>query len=211
MRPRFGLTGVQIALLAGALMLAVLFVFSLSDSRRRLSGSSETLSLAFVANPGPGARACADGQRVPAGTGAIGIVADSAGRPAGPLRIEIFAGERPLSRGSLRPGVLRGYSEARVDPVPARVEGARLCVANAGTGPVSLGGDPASGPENRLSITYLRGEPETWWATAGRAVDRFGLGKGSLFGGWTPWAALLLVVGAWACAVRAVLLGERAS
>jgi len=209
--PLHRLTGVRTALLAGALVLIVLFALSLSDSRRRLAGSSETLSIAFVASPGPGERACSDGQRVPAGTGAIGLVADSGGRRAGPLRVEILAGDRRLSGGALGPGVLDGYAEARVDRVRALAEGARLCVVNAGPAPVALGGDPGAGPENRLSIAYLRAEPETWWATASRAVDRFGLGKGSLFGGWTPWAAIVLVLGAWACAVRAVLLGERAA
>ena len=209
MRRRVRLSGVRLALLAGAAILAVLFAIALSDSRLKLAGSAEVLLVGVAARVAPGERACLLNTRLPADTGNLGLRAGSGGRPGPPLAAEVLRGPQVLHRGAIPGGWRDGGVAIPVAGIEAPLEGVDVCVINTGTTPVTLDGDPVAPPGAQIAVAPLRSERESWWAVAPRVAERMGYGKSEWLGSWTFWAVGLLVLAAWAAGVRAVLSAER--
>jgi hypothetical protein len=189
--------------LAGALaVVLVVLVLALSDRDVHLAGTNNVFDRFPVAMLQRGDELCEQFETVPGDAAAVRFsVAPDSAASRGPLSVRVLDGEQVISHGK-RPGGWKGESvEVPIQAVPRTITGSQVCVTNGGEAALTLRGysvEPdrlgftlrGEQTDQQIRLTYLRGEPESWWSVAGVVAHRFGLGRGELFGGWIVFAWL---------------------
>ena len=205
-----------VALAIGLVLLVIALAATLSHAAKRRTGTNELPVQAAFATAGPGDKICQNGERIPAGTGAIrvtlagegnvsprlsvalserGIAFASGSTGAGPdgagwVRIPLAHPLRGDVAGSVCISVLPGGSPS----AQYRLTG----VLSGQSGGAQVDGAPAPG---RLRLEFLPAGDGSWWSFAPTVARRIGLGHA-----WSgPTVALLalaltltsIAVGAW--------------
>lgn len=199
---------VRAVLLAGAAVIALVVVVGASLRDYRLLGSNRVPAAGFVLRLRPGQAAC---QRatIPAGTGAVRVMALRAGQPALALTIDGH-----LVTGA--PAGSDGWVTLRLPPPATTRTLATICLRAVGPGPVTLAGQTRPAGANARDqrgrvllaaarLEFTTAHPASWWSRLGDMLRRFGEGKPGWVGGWTLIVAALLLAGALAAAGWALL------
>jgi hypothetical protein len=199
---------VRAVLLAGAAVIAVVVVVGASLRDYRLLGSNRVPAAAFVLRLGPGQTAC---QRatIPAGTGAVRVIALGVGRPGLALTIDGHFVTSATMGGD-------GWVTLRIPPPATTRTLATLCLRAVGPGPVTLAGQTRPAGANAQDqrghvllaaarLEFTTAHPASWWSRVGDILRRFGEGKPGWVGGWTLVLAALLLAGGLAAAGWALL------
>jgi len=206
-------------LVLGLLMLAVGFALALSHSSQARAGTNGVWPQFPLGGLGPGQRICQDAELLPAHTAGLRFAFQSAQAVGPRIAVTLSRGGQTVARTSMlvvaRNG---GTATAPVQAGAQDLDGVRICLAVAGRGQVGLIGGPtppgageltANGRPtgSSLPITYVESGTASWWSRASAVFDRMGLGRGSWGGSWVPWAAALLLLGALALVVLALVRG----
>jgi hypothetical protein len=206
--------GVALALAATAV------VVTLSQHGARLAGTDFVPRNGFTVGISAGAQACQT-SLVPDDAAIASLLVSTRRRPRPPLvlRIEDLKGG-PLATGRIGAGA-QGQVLLPLTRTIRDEQFTRTCVRNAGArgaSKVLLAGDiarpdTAARVDGRLtggivSVRYVRPGHPSWWAMLPVVSTRFGLGKSSLFGGWTLAAAAAVLLALWVAVAR-LLLRER--
>jgi hypothetical protein len=188
-------------LAVGALAVAAGIAVVLSHAEVRRTNTNDVVARGLVGTLSAGHRVCQDGERVPAGTAAIGLAAQSSGQAAGVLAVELLdlttqarvaGGTAAAGRGAtttvpLRPSVRRERA-VRVClrlRAPATAAAVALYGGPADTAASAMDGSQALG--GRVRIDYLGGTAESWWSLAPTVARRIGYGHA-----WSTSAVALL-------------------
>jgi hypothetical protein len=209
------------AVLAAALaVVAVGLVITLSHRAPRDAGSDHIIPAQFAATLAKGGVLCQVNPYLPPTAASAQILVGTYGLPvpALSLRFTNDAGA-VVSSGRLAAGAHEGsvsipISKAVGDPGSA----AKLCLRVGGHSKVVIGGlgippDPTDetvdgvAQPGRISVIYYRAGAESWWSLLRTLDTRFGLGKASFFGDWTLPVCIVLLLAAWAIAIRLLLAG----
>jgi hypothetical protein len=201
------LLGVALALTVAALLV------TLSQRAPRLSGTNFTHFTRPQVTIPPGGESCQQHTYLPAGTAVAQVLVATEGRlrPSVSLRFhDLATGLTFIGRAAAgREGMVNVPLE-RV--VRAEQTNATACVRNTGHAKIVVAGDDArpalaarvNGRRVRglIAFRYLRTGRESWWSLAPTVARRFGLGKAGIFGTWTLWALVALLLGLWVAVVR---------
>jgi hypothetical protein len=192
---------VRIALAAGLVLLLGALGVTLAQSAPRAAGSNHVPEVEeAVKFKRGGGRHCQDGETIPRDAAALRLLIGTYGRPVPELRVmasraggdRVTAGERPTGGGE-------GRVDIPVERAEDAVSGVRVCVR--------VGGPVRSvlyGAAGRVRFEWMRSGSESWFELLPTIVHRFALGRANLAGSLLlPFVALLLLV-AWAIAVRLV-------
>jgi hypothetical protein len=202
---------------AGLLAFLVVTSVILSHSSERLSGTNLVPNGAYIQGLGHGQEACQEGELLPADTAALRMTIGTYGKPGPPLTVAFTGtGGRLLTTGTLKPGWREGVVRIPVTHVSEASEEARFCLRDDGARPIALAGDsPDPGyklqiagrtiESQRVRIDYMRPGSESWLELAPTIVHRFGVAKAGWVRGWAWLAAIALMLGALALALREVL------
>jgi hypothetical protein len=203
--------GVALALVGAAVVVV------LSQSARRLAGTSFVPQSGFNVVIPAGGSACQLGTYLADDSAAAQLLVGIFGRPRPALRVTFADPDGVVvARGRVAGGERQGDVTV---PFKHVVDGnhaaTTACVRNAGAHRVALGGgianaDTAARVGGRptsgiVGFRYLRAGRESWWALMPVVAQRFGLGKASLFGPWTLPLLALVLAGLWLAAVRLLL------
>jgi hypothetical protein len=202
-------------LAAFAVGLAILVVglgVALLDSEPRLAGTNNVRDPVFAAVVPGGATVCQAGEGIPAGTDRLRVLVGTYGAQMPPLKLVAAAPGFKLS-GSTPGGGPQGYASIPVPRTEHATEGLVVCLRNGGSRRIAIGGEaiqpvasigrrPADG---RVRLAWYRPGNENWFQLAGTVLHRFGYGNAPWFGGWLLVLAALVLLGAGALAVAAVL------
>ncbi len=199
---------------AGLALLALAIGIGGTHVKRDVLGSNSIAASEFVAVVGPGRVLCQTGESVPAGTGRLRLTIGTYGKPGPPLRVAVQDGGRqPLPVGSLAAGWNEGAIDIPLGGTTDRVvRSARVCIANRGDGRLAMAGAQrgarariaGKAERGRVRIEYVAGDLRSSWSLASSMRARMTFARG-LWDGVAPWAALLLILGGVAAAVRAIL------
>jgi len=206
-----GVLGVALALAATAV------VVTLSQHGARLAGTDFVPRNGYAVGISAGAQACQT-SLVPDDAAVASLLVNTHRRPRPPLVLRID----DLKGGLLATGRIGAGAQGQLLlPLTRTIRDeqfTRTCVRNAGAAGASkvlLAGDiarPATAArvDGRLTggivaIRYLRPGHASWWAMLPVVSTRFGLGKSTLFGGWTLAAVAALVLLLWAAVARLLL------
>lgn len=205
----------RLAAAAGGLIIAVMLLAVLTDSRPRLAATNTRVLASGVAlTVAPGLERCQDGEFVPHEASRIRLyVSTPDGRAGPPLDIAIRDPAGRLATSARVPAGYRpGFLDATIPRPRQDVAPGSFCLRNVGTTPVTFAGNftginpaafnpdevkPASG--EGIRVDYFRPGRESWLELAPEIAHRFATFKPSFFGSWTMWAvlaALLLLYGA---------------
>lgn len=201
-------------LVAGVVLVIVLFVLEMSGSARRTVGSNRTGAPVFAATVPGGGVICQPLLSLPDQAAAVRLLVGTYGRPLPSLGLRVTdAAGRTVAVGSLAGGGKQGYVTIPMSR-PGRTSGsATACLHVTGNSQVAVGGqgekiDKYSESVNGkpqpgvISLIYLRGASQTWWQLLPDLSRRFGLGKASFLGTWALPVMFLLVVAIWVGALR---------
>jgi hypothetical protein len=206
-------------LVLGLLMLAVGLALALSHSSPARAGTNGVWPQFPLGALGPGQRICQDGELLPAGTAGMRFALQPAQAVGPRIAVTLTRGGQALARTSMlvlaRNG---GTATAPLRPRAQDLDGVRVCLAIAGRGQVGLIGGPTPPGAGELTadgrptgsslpITYVERGTASWWSRASAVFDRMGLGRGDWGGGWVPWAAAVLLLGALALVVLVLVRG----
>ena len=194
--------GVHAALVAGIVVLLAAVGITMAQPAPRAAGSNHVPEIEeAVKLKRGGGRHCQDGETIPRDAAALRLLIGTYGRPVPKSSVsarranggQVTAGERPA-----------GGSEGHVDIPVKRVEvsasGVRVCVRVSGSGRSVL-----YGAGGRVRFEWMRPGSESWFALLPTITHRFGLGRANLAGSLLlPFVGLLLLA-AWAVAIRLVL------
>lgn len=212
---RLRIASLALSAVTAALLLVVGLIYQATRASPELTSISGTRPLAFVATlPPGGGEICQDGTSIPAGSGALRIVAATNGLNGPRLTATLGAGNRdPVVVGALS----RGWEEGPIS-IPltlgaseARSSTGRLCIRSTGTSSVLLAGEadgkparvdgkPASG---RVSLIASSKNSSSLGRRLSALPSRIGRGNAAWVG---PWAAYAVA----GCVLIAVLLGATA-
>ena len=160
--------------------------------------------------------------------------------PAGTARVRVFAAPRWVSRGGPpavtitpprgaptravgSPFTGDGPVDIELDrPFAERVERAQVCIVNRGPTPFQVAGNqtpelfsPANLDgqllEDDARLDFFRAGEESYAELAPELAARFGLGKASIFGGWTLWSVFVALAGIWLCTLSYLWLRLRSA
>jgi hypothetical protein len=198
------------AAVAAVVLVAVAGVLSVSGAR--LAGTDNVRLLGYPVTLQGGQEVCQSGERIPPETTALALAAAPIAATGPALEVTIAGHRTPVPAG-YRDGELRV-------PVPADAAGtATVCVRNAGTGGVGLGGQDATmalpaglgltvdGTPQPIAVQmrWLAGEASRWSAI-GDVFARWGYV--TALGAPTPYLALLLFALAFGGAVALTVRGR---
>jgi hypothetical protein len=228
-------TPVRVVVGGGVLALLVALAVVLTGSAPRRSGSNYVPADVFVTPISPGQAICQEGEEVPADTGSLRMTLGSYFRPGPALRVQGRRADGTLvMSGGLPAGWREGIVSIPVRRVNRQVQGVQLCVIDAGSGRIAVGGDvpylgeqvrvvsaaaatrgaAASAPGRsigaRMRVDYLRPGSESWLSLASTISHRFSLAKGGVIRHWAFAGAIALMLIAAVVTVRALLSAERA-
>ncbi|MBB4661517.1 hypothetical protein [Conexibacter arvalis] len=209
---------VRVVLGVALALVAIAVVVALSQRGDRLAGTN-FVHVAGVPVELPGGRRACQVTRLVDDAQRVELFVDTGGRRAPSLDVTFTdPGGAIVARGNHRAGADPGEVVVTLD---RRVDGnhsATFCVRNEGARRIGLGGAPAA-PDAAATIgrrptagviaaRYLRPGRETWWDLLPTIASRFGIGKAPVFGAWTLPVAALLLLAAWAGAIRLLLRGS---
>jgi len=207
--------GRGVALVVACVLIVALAAVQLLRPENELTGASGVRPSAFVAElPGRGGELCTRGVEVPAGTGAVQLVAGTYG-PPGPRLTAVLrdaADGTVLARGA----VDRGWTQG-VLAIPLQVDRERavatFCLRSSGGARVAVAGEPHPVPttrglkpaKGRISVLARAAQPRSLVDRLPVLAERIGRGNAAWVGPWTVWAIGLLVLagvglGGWAVA-----------
>ncbi|MEA2448421.1 MAG: hypothetical protein QOG63_353 [Thermoleophilaceae bacterium] len=196
---------------AATAAILVALVVVLSHSSHHGTGTNGANMNALKPLPA-GTTLCQPAERLEAGTGRVRF-RPVEGAPAGPFELRILppGGGRPLATGSVPEHTYsKGeFAFARVGIQRSPVQGATVCVRNAGSADSQLYGllvgrgdaaqyEPGAllpEPWVRIRLDYSEAGERTWWSIAPDVAERFGLFKASFLGSWTMWVVLAAALG----------------
>jgi hypothetical protein len=193
---------VRLALAAGLVLLLAAVGVTLAQSAPRTAGSNHVPEIEeAVKLKRGGGRHCQDGETIPGDTGALRLLVGTYGRPVPELSV---SARRPgtdlITAGERRAGSHEGRVDIPVEPVDDGINGVRVCLRVDGPGRTVL-----YGAGGRVRLEWMRRGSESWFELLPTIADRFGLGRASLAGSLLlPFVALLLLA-AWAAAIRLVM------
>lgn len=199
-------------------LVAVSVVVVLSHRVVLNAGSDHIVPASFVATVPPDGELCQINPYLPADARRAQIVVGTNGRPVPGFALRfVNAAGAVVASGSLPPGAGEGPVSIPIVTGPDATSAARLCLRVRGPSPVLIAGlgiPPDQTDEivngrpqlGRISVVYhYGGGPKAWWSQLSPIDQRFGLGKASIFGDWTLPACALLLLAAWALALRLLL------
>jgi hypothetical protein len=204
---------------AAILALAVLIGFVTSGSERHQLASNLVRPLSFVTDIPPGGKACQVGENVPQGTGAVRFAIGTYGRPGPALTVRLRRKGGPVLEGRTSGGWNQGFVDVPLDRPADRAMGFRLCLENAGTGRITVGGE--NNPHSlkafvdgrvtrgRMRVEYAEPEPASWWAFFPRLADRVAAVRNTAPGSLSLWLWVVLGTGVLTAAVVLVLREAR--
>jgi 4-amino-4-deoxy-L-arabinose transferase-like glycosyltransferase len=190
----------------------VILLAALLQPRERLLGSNSVAARGIVAEVPAGGRLCADGQRLPAGTGRVRLRIDTAQRPQPALALDVRTAEGQRLTGRIPAAPAVGYHAVDI-PLDGAVRArdgdsarARLCLTASGA--VAVRGNEALGPydeplrvdgrriDNRVALWFLPREEEraSLLSQAGAIARRAALFRPGFVGPWTYWLLLAVVM-----------------
>jgi hypothetical protein len=208
---------VRVVLCVALLAVAGALALDMSGSAPRTAGSNHISPAVFSATVPGGGVVCQPLNVLPGDAARVQLLIGTYGHPVPDLSIRYLgAANAVIASGRLPAGGREGVVTIPLvhrRGAPAAQQG---CLHVGGSSPVVLGGeagpvDPGAESINgrqqpgRISLSYLRSGNETWWQLLPTLSHRFGLGKVSLFGDWTLPVAALLLLGAWAGAIRLLI------
>jgi hypothetical protein len=202
-------------------LVAVAVVAVLSRHVVLNAGSDHIVPASFVATVPRNAELCQLNPYLPAGARSAQIVVATNGRPvpAFALRFLTAAGA-VVASGSRPAGAGEGPVSIPIVSGPDAANASRLCLRVRGPAPVLVAGrglPPDQTDEivngrpqlGRISVVYrYGGGPKAWWSQLSAIDHRFGLGKASVFGDSALPPCALLLLAAWALALRLLLRAE---
>jgi hypothetical protein len=193
---------VRLVLAAGLVLLLTALGVTLAQSAPRAAGSNHVPEIEeAVKLKRKGGRHCQDGETIPGNAAALRLLIGTYGRPVPEMSVSARrpGGER-VTAGERSAGGREGRVDIPVERVENSASGVRVCVRVGGPGRSVL-----YGAGGRVRLEWMRPGSESWFALAPTVAHRFGLGRASVAGSLLlPFAALLLLA-AWAAAVRLVL------
>jgi hypothetical protein len=202
---------VALALVAGALVL------DMSGSAPRTAGSDHVSPVGFVATLNGRGELCQPETALPSDAKRLRVLIGTFGAPVPALGVRFLGpANRVISSGAAAAGAAEGEVTVPISyPHGAAVLGT-LCIHVGASRKTVLGGDEfPAGPlsdqvdgkpqPGRIAVSWVRPGSESWWQLLPTLSSRFGLGKASLFGGWTLLAAALALLGVWVATVRLLL------
>ncbi len=205
---------VRLVLAAALVLLAVAVVLTLSG-RTQLSAGNHVVPVGFAATLPPGGELCQPNPDLAPGAAAAQVVVGTHGRPVPRVDLRFLdATGRIVTAGSRPAGGPEGPISIPLAPARDAAAATRVCLRITGASKVVLAGvgsppDPSDEVVNgvlqlgRITVVYLPGGgPKRWWSQAGAIDRRFGLGKAGFFGTWTLPLCAILLLGAWAAALR---------
>lgn len=178
------------ALAVGALALAGGLAVALSHAEVRRTNTNDVIVRGVVGTLSADHRVCQDGERVPAGTAAIGLSAQSSGQAPGTLALELLdlATKARVAGGAALAGS-EGTTTVPLRPRIARERAVRVCLQlrqPASGAAVELYGSPAGRTTSamegsqalggRLHLDYLGGAATSWWSFAPTVARRIAYG-----------------------------------
>lgn len=212
---------VRIVLGVALALVGVSVVVALSQSARRLAGTSFVVQRAFDVTLPPHGTACQPGTYLADDSAGAELLVGTYGRPRPTLTVTFRdPGGGLVARGRLAGGVRQGLVTV---PFARVVRGSHAattaCVHSDGAWQLALAGDVASpagaarvdgrATGGVVGFVYLRAGRESWWSLMPVVAQRFALGKASVFGTWTLPVLALALLGLWVAAARLLLRGER--
>jgi hypothetical protein len=204
-------------LVLGLAALAAGLALALSHSSQARAGTNGVWAQFPLGALGPGQRICQDGELLPAHAAGLRFAFQTAQAVGPRIAVTLSRGGQMVARTSML--VVARNGGTATAPVQVRtqdLDGVRVCLAIAGRGQVGLIGGPtppgageltANGRPtgSSLPITYVEADRTSWWSRTSAVFDRMRLGRGSWGGGWVPWAAGVLLLGALALVVLALV------
>jgi hypothetical protein len=145
------------------------------------------------------ARACQRGEALPSDTSAIRVGLFAVSPPE--VSVQVYAGSRHVTQGTLHPGWEGGGATVPVHMVPYAVAPVEVCFElGRVVGTVQMLGRTTPAVDatlsegkplpGRVSIEYVQSGHGSWWSRAGGIVRRMGLGHAAS----GSWDALLVFV-----------------
>jgi hypothetical protein len=205
----------RIAFAAGATLILVALVLTLSGGPPAIAGSNGESIAGELALSNRSAGGCQAGEPIPQGTSAIRL---SLGAFTGPrTTVAVYSGPRLVTRGERGSGWTGSAVTVPVTPTSRSYAGARVCfdVDLDGDEYIKIFGQPTKSSiaargfdgaplTGRFAIEYLRPASRTWWSLAGVVVRNMGFGN---FGGgaWNAVLAVALMVALAALSARLIL------
>jgi hypothetical protein len=205
---------VRIAIAIGLVLVAGMVAVGLFKSVLPPTGdNNREIQLTAGIRVLPGQQACQKPERVPADTGMVHVIVSTAGKPAGPLVAWVTVGGQMRAKGTSSAGFVDSTVQIPLTPVNRELNGATVCLRNAGKEPVAFLGQNAapeesavvSGdhapPHGSIRLDWYEGKKHMRIAGAGDVAKRYGLAKASFFGSWTMWVMLGLLLAASAAGI----------
>lgn len=187
---------------AGLVAVLAGLVLVLAESKPRQAGTNYVPEVEPVATiRGSGSR-CLENQVVPADAAAVRVLVGTYGDPRPGLRLSARSGGEQLTSGQLPPGGPEGHVDVPIERVSELRDRATVCLdvrGERGTRTVLYG---AAGT---VSLEWLRPGSESWFDLLGTVAHRFGLGRALPEGPLVLPLAIVLLLAAWAAALRLAL------
>ena len=201
----------------GLALLAVLavLVLDMSGSAPRGTGSDHVGPAVFAATVPGGGTVCQPIVPLPVDAARVQLLIGTYGHPVPALTLNFAGPIGAVAAGSLAAGGKEGTVVIPIHRV-APGEANSFCLHVGGHSTVVFGGEGSpiaastelvNGKQQggRVSLLYLRGGSESWWALLPSLDHRFGLGKAYVFGDWTLPVLALMLLGVWIAAIRLLL------
>jgi hypothetical protein len=201
---------IKIVLAAGLALIAVAVFATLLHSPATVASTNGVQPSAMLMSARNDAEACQAREAIPAGTTAVRlqIVATTGPR----VSVEVMQGGRVVTRGTKGTAWYGGVVTVPVREVSHAVAHATVCFALRDlSGQVEAFGTPTTAATaarangkplpGRVTISYLRPGPSSWWSLAGGVIRHMELGRAAS-GRWiglliAALAAAAIAVGAW--------------
>jgi hypothetical protein len=184
----------------GFVLLLAAVAFTLFQSAPRVADSNGVRELEGI-KVGPRAGVyCQDAETIPGDSAELRVLIGTFGRPLPAVRVNASADGRTITTGELPAGGPEGRAEIPIEPVEERAGDARVCLRLRATRPVVLYGE-----QGRVRFEWMRPGSESWFAMLPTVAHRFGLGRASFAGSLLLLLAALVLLAAWALAVRVLL------
>jgi len=204
--------GALVALAVGLAVLLVGLGVALLTSKPRLAGTNNVRHPVFAAVVPPGAAVCQSGEGIPADADRVKVLVGTYGSRLPPVTLTALGkGGRLVAR--YPGGGPEGFMTIPVRRTKRAVEGLTICLQNEGARRIAIAGEAIPPPatigkrpaDGRFRLAWYRPGRENWLQLTGTVLHRFGYGNAPWFGGWLLVLVALMLLGAGAIAVSAVL------
>jgi hypothetical protein len=199
---------IKVVLAAGLALVAIAVFLVLLHSPATVAASNGVAPATVLGTTTADAGACQSGEALPAHTSAIRLQIEATTGPR--VAVEVFAGARPITRGTQGTAWYGSVVTVPVAPLGRAVAHTTVCfrlsdltglvaLSGASSSPATAAVDNGKPLPGRLRIEYLRPSRESWWSRAGSVIAHMGLGRAAS-GSWIVLPIVLLGAGAIALA-----------